>query len=721
MRAAISVALVAGLIGFPVGARDIYVDAAVGDDTNDGDVTRPVRTVSAAIDLAAATGDRILVRPGTYTDCPDTGFTKTVAIVSTEFATSGTNASTFLDGGGAGGCGAAAPVVTLDQGSSLRGFTVRNGRNSGVWLFAGAVITNNVIAGNSGDVGGGVFAYGTATITNNVVTQNVASYGGGLYLYSTDFYGDTDDMLVADNALTDNEATLDGGGGYVYSVATGAAAPSVVLADNDIRRNTADGFGGGIAILTNSVAGASASVRVTTNTISNNEVVGFDVGYGGGVWAATAGYGAETIRIDGNTVQSNTTTLSGGGISAWVRGPVTAGSSPDHEIRVDGNDVLSNTSSGDGGGIDLYVEALTLLSGVGSMRLSTEQNRVSGNRAEGDFGVGGGLIALVVSERTGRNGEIDVSFQRDEITGNRAFRGGGGLALLARAEADPAPADPLDPRAPEPAGATIRVSNALVANNTAACPTGGCDDGSGGNAGAVASGGGILAYADSNGDALARVEIDLVTVADNASDIGGAVEIESIATFDTTGTKAPPVVEVENSIVAGNDAYGIGGPAVGAAGTITPAQSADLIATVNFSDLFGNASGAIESTLVPDATTGTIFSDPLLDANFVPGRCSPTIDAGDPTDDRYLEEPAFHGDRLNMGDLGGTSDAVRSLSDINGDGIVDGLDVVQITTRNASTPGPGSVYLLAADLDRDGMVDGDDLSLVGADFALECP
>jgi hypothetical protein len=277
------------------------------------------------------------------------------------------------------------------------------------------------------------------------------------------------------------------------------------------------------------------------------------------------------------------------------------------------------------------------------------------------------------------------------------------MGLISLADADPDGAIGTQ----EPAGALLKVSNALVAENTAGDGTG------------AATGGGVWAYLDAEGDAIATVDLDRLTVADNVSDVGGAVELEATAATDTTGTTGLVGAELANSIVAGNDGFGLGAPAAGSAGIVTPAQAATLDVEFVYGDLFGNVSGGIESSLIPSSTLGTLFTDPLLDADFVPGRCSPTIDAGDPAEDFSLEPP-FNGGRLNQGDLGGTTQAVRSLSDINGDRIVDGLDVIQITTRFAAGA-LDPIYLAGADFDGDGLIDGDDLALVAADFGLECP
>ena len=712
IRAALSLTLAGWLAMTPIGAVDIYVDGANGDDANDGTSrNNAVRTITTALTLTSSPGDQVLVLPGTYTECFDTGFNE-IVIRSTEFDTSGTNTATILDGGGNLGCGADYPVAILDGGSTLQGFTVRRGKTTGVVAFGGAVITNNLITGNSGTWGGGVYAFGSAIVTNNVIAQNTAAYGGGIYAYATDFYGDTDAMQIADNEIRDNEATLDGGGAYVFSFPQNGTGPIVTVGGNELLDNTAEGFAGGVGVFTYTMPDTVAGVRVTGNLIEGNDVTGSPiggayVGYGGGIWAGTNGAGTETIRIDDNTIRRNTTTVAGGGASTWVRGSGEEGAAPAHEITLERNDVTANTSGRDGGGFDLYMEALSLQAGAASMTLRSQDNLIADNDASTTGGIGGGLVALLVSERTGTSGELAFSVERDEITGNTAGSGGG-AAVLVISNADPAPPDPLDPRAPSPASAKIRMSNTLLTRNVAA-------DRSGSGAGA-----GVLTYLDANGDADAIGELDLLTIASNVASIGGAVEIETLTSDDTTATEGRATLAMRNSIVASNDAFAVGGPTPGSEGTLTSGGTGNLEFTLSYSNLFGNGSGTIESSVTPDSTVGNqIGIDPLLGADQIPGRCSPTIDAGDPTAD-VGDEPADNGGRINMGDLGGTVSAVRTLSDINGDGLVDGLDVIRITTRFGASP-PGTAYLPAADFDDNLLIDGEDLALVGADFGLECP
>ena len=113
---------------------------------------------------------------------------------------------------------------------------------------------------------------------------------------------------------------------------------------------------------------------------------------------------------------------------------------------------------------------------------------------------------------------------------------------------------------------------------------------------------------------------------------------------------------------------------------------------------------------------GFITDDPLLDAARIPGICSPTIDAADPTIP-VGAEPAPNGGRANMGHTGGQSNAATSLNDPSGDGVVDGVDIVRI----GLSFGAGALdarFDAAADIDGNGMVDGNDLALVSAQYGI---
>ena len=127
------------------------------------------------------------------------------------------------------------------------------------------------------------------------------------------------------------------------------------------------------------------------------------------------------------------------------------------------------------------------------------------------------------------------------------------------------------------------------------------------------------------------------------------------------------------------------------------------------------------------AGTGNLFTDPLLDATtFAPTICSPTVDAADPALDFSLE-PLPNGGRANMGHTGGTAQATRTLADVSGDGIVDGIDVLELSVAFGSMTGQPR---FDSDIDftdslatgpPDGRIDGGDLSVMAPGFGQCAP
>ena len=80
-----------------------------------------------------------------------------------------------------------------------------------------------------------------------------------------------------------------------------------------------------------------------------------------------------------------------------------------------------------------------------------------------------------------------------------------------------------------------------------------------------------------------------------------------------------------------------------------------------------------------------------------------------------------------MGHTGGTTQATRSLPDVNGDRLVDGFEVLELSTAFGAREGePRFNLLVNVDPTPDPMtglqiVDGLDLVLFAADFAVNCP
>lgn len=200
-------------------------------------VVSPGQSIQAAI-VAASSGDRILVQPGTYAEVIDY-LGKTIEVIGV-----GGAAVTILDGTGLG-----LSVVSFTGGeppaARLVGLTIRGGSGTpvsgnpavrrgggilasnlaaptirdcairdnsateggGVWASAtggaAALLERCVIVGNSADVGGGVVG---ARLRACVVRLNQAAVRGG---------GSANALEALDCLFANNGAAIDGGGSYV--------------------------------------------------------------------------------------------------------------------------------------------------------------------------------------------------------------------------------------------------------------------------------------------------------------------------------------------------------------------------------------------------------------------------------------------------------------------------------------------------------------------------
>jgi hypothetical protein len=324
----------------------------------------------------------------------------------------------------------------------------------------------------------------------------------------------------------------------------------------------------------------------------------------------------------------------------------------------------------------------------------------------------------------------------NEVTNNTAEVIGGGVSLLASAEADdeslPVPDGIL-----APATATIQFENNLVARNDA------IDLGGGAGGGA---GGGVFTFLLAFGEATSTVDISRNTIVENTNELGsGGIEIEVFTGYDNQPPNNPEdeglaVVEVDSSIVADNQGFGIGGPFPGGGTSnidINVIEYCNFYNNVNVLDPNDPPEIKDYEDWVNPRTgfNGNISEDPMLTAfpDYKPMECSNALDSGDPAADFSLE-PAPNGGRVNMGHLGGTDKLpganaglsdVTSLPDPSGDGSVDGVDVLRISTAFGAKQGE-TRYIPEADLDGvcavgpDPCVDGNDLTLVGAVYGKSC-
>ena len=727
----------------------------------------PCATIQFAL-LEGETGDTIRVLPGTYNECISNlrrslGAQKNFTVVANDWDLFRDRTSTIIDGENAlffdGLNGfvdcvfpfSAVNMVGTDlgvgnEGSRFEGFTVINAVSSGVLVAGSTVITNNVIRDNEAELGGGVFAnsltcfYGPATleISGNDILRNTANDVFKCDTPPRNTCNTSNDCQPASciatvcntapfgfcNVDSDcNDPTCDltggnGGGIFVLARAQELGGPQgctggdavVMVEDNTIDSNGADNaLGGGLHVLTSTDSGITATVTISTNVITNNSTLPFSIGYGGGAWISTYGYGVERIDFVGNTVVSNLSTGDGGGLSAWIDGLDNA----DHTINVNGNTVQSNIAEGGGGGMDLFALLRNVAGGANSAIITAERNTVASNQVQGiGFGlfpgVGGGIIANTDARRTSI-GNFRIDVLDNMVRNNTASLAGGGIAAVARADADPDQDGGPDVVL---STAVTNVRNNLVTTNVA-------------SGGGTAVGGGIIAFAQARGGStggtpsLAELNLEFNTVAANISDTGsGGIEIESRTEIDGNNNHGVSEIGLNRSILFNNSGFAAGGPMRGSAGVLTTGGTGLLNLTYFANSLFMNDAG-YESTLFPAPGPLDQFDDPELDGAFLPTQCSPTIDVIPTGSAEPGVEPEPNGDAFNLGHTGGLMTATKTLADVTGDGFVNGLDILRLALAFNAPPGSAREDL-TVDLNEDLRVTGEDLALMCANFAMSC-
>ncbi len=753
-----------GLASVTASGADSFYVANTGEDTGTcGSLSSPCQTLQWAIDLASA-GDTVRALPGIYFECPSISG-KAITIVSDQYDVSGDRSAATIDATGVcdESSGQYNPVVFLGNGSTLRGFTVRNGGGVGVVGVGSVTITKNVITGNLGIPfsvagGGGIYAYSSVfysgtdplTIDDNEITDNQADAGGGVFL---DVVGRSDrpvrPVIVRGNSILNNRTLLsisrgsgvflrtqgiDPGsrtsvtitrnfiegnsntaaptpynevsyGGGIWAAAYAYGIQSVQITNNQIRGNSAS-IGGGIALYTSTDAGQITLDVSGNNSVENNAALGVNgsLGYGGGIFSLSTGYGFENVDIKNNTIRSNTALSEGGGLATWVI-PAPEGM---QTVTVEKNTISHNTAY-IGGGMEAFLFTLDL-TGLATGKLIVKDNTISSNQtAVIDGAAGGGMFVQSQAIRS-VTPLVSLVVEGNRILDNEAVAAAGGAWLSAYADSsETLPGDP-NPRPESPAKAVFDFRNNLVRGNQALAPDASF---------ASAVGGGTVVSLTAIG-ATAEGDVNLNTFWENFADLGGGgIEIGAETHRNTSGsTDGDAILTVRNSIVSENDGWGFGGT--------VPAGTGNRALLFSHNDIFTNSAGDFEAGILGTGTqqVGNISSDPLLDGVGVPGTCSPTVDAGvlDPNDPDFVGlEPEPNGNLVNLGHTGGTTQAITTFPDVNGDGILDGIDILRIATSFGSASSDTSRYLPAADRDQNNRVDGDDLSFVASAFGGICP
>jgi hypothetical protein len=588
----------------------------------------PFCSIQNGVD-AAAGGDIVRVRPGTYQECINARV-PTAKAVAIE-AENPDPATTVIDGAACFGVS----TVVLSDGGRLTGLRLVGGHEGAVSSFGSVAITSNVISGNAAALSGaGIFAYSAAAV-----------YSGPRNI----------DIVIEDNLVQGNTTQEDGGGIWVDARAAEGIDATALVQGNTVRNNQALGVGGGIFATTNSIVGRAATVRITANVVQGNVVsaAADRDGFGGGIWVQTYGYGYETISIDDNTVGASggssdpalgnrvertdgageALLARGGGISATL----SAFDSADHALFIENNTIRANTSSGDAGGIELFVVGDSLdLPGnptPGRYVALVAGNAVGANTAQG---FGGGILADVLTlDTTSRRNPTDVV--GNVVTGNIAASGGGGIEARATAEGT--------------SSSDVAVRHNTITGNTAHSAA--FDD---------AFAGGLSLFTVAVGAGVARLDARFNTITGNVADVGGGgIDVASVTTPDG-GNNGTTFIEIANSVVENNTGFGVGGPQFAGPGSFQ--------LRLRSTDLSPNSEGTAEGTLEPllvcmpasGATVGFPGIDSDADADGIDLVRLATSFASAPGAPHY-----------------------NPLTDLDGDLVVDGNDLALLGARFGDT------------------------------------
>ena len=322
---------------------------------------------------AAASGDVVSVKPGTYTGIG----TSVIDIVSKGIILTSTEGSlvTIIDGQNVRTCLTLHPSTGFE--STIEGFTFLNGRSSTAGHGAGLHIDS-----------------ASPTISNCLFQNNQAENGGGLHIEGRS------NALIKSSDFQSNNASVNGGGAFNRS------ANAVTFIDCDFNQNRALNGTGGAIYFGDVTIGAVTQCRFNINEAALS---------GGGVFL-----GSNTI-VDFSTCDflSNESGDHGGGVYT-----------NSHQTSFDNCIFKSNTTANVGGGLYIYAGLLVTvtqcsfttnqaLSG-GGMGNYTSSPTVTSCEFYGNQATNGGAIF---------NHKALPEFHSCSITENQAHQGGAAYDL----------------------------------------------------------------------------------------------------------------------------------------------------------------------------------------------------------------------------------------------------------------------------------------------------
>ena len=192
-------------------------------------------------------------------------------------------------------------------------------------LRSGAVLQNNVFAGDFGYGAGLHSVSGTLTLTGGKIIGNTAgSKGGGVY-------SSTGVFTMIDGEISGNSVNGQGGGVLTYDT-------EFTLNGGEISGNTCVGQGGGVY---------SISPSVISPLVQNGgKISGNSATFGGGIFMTETPYDFNGGEISGNSADD------GGGIFMQLS-----------VLTQNGGKISNNSAKKDGGGVFVYSEAYIMSGG----------------------------------------------------------------------------------------------------------------------------------------------------------------------------------------------------------------------------------------------------------------------------------------------------------------------------------------------------------------------
>lgn len=325
-------------------------------------------TIQEAID-AAQTGQRVIVKPGTYYE-PRIDFLGKAITVQSQKGPD----QTVIDGQGIDA------VVRFSSGegrdSVLDGFTITNGggayRGSGIYLHSSSpTIINNIITGNVGFDGGGIRCDVNSSPLiqdNRIVGNSAQGSGGGVYIRN--------DTEIIGNVISGNWAKGDGGG--IYS------EHSESIVGNTITGNSAN-RGGGVFV--------QGTSEFSGNVLAYNTAQG-SFGIGGGVCF----FFSPPYNFRDNILHDNTAETGGAiYVHSFITGYIT-------NNTIYNNRALASTYHAGG----LFCAAFTEVTVTNTIFWNNTQYGGSEIYVYGDLGVSAATLNISHSDVEGGQGAVYV-------------------------------------------------------------------------------------------------------------------------------------------------------------------------------------------------------------------------------------------------------------------------------------------------------------------------